>query len=74
MCKTAGASPYLGVTMTDPQPPVYNVGDRVWYDGAVIGAATVTAVDDSGISIHTDSGSDEFTSWPHLTPLADHQP
>ena len=58
--------------MTDPQPPTYAVDDRVWYDGAVIGPGTVTRIDGDAIYVHVDSGEDEVTSWPHLTPLADH--
>jgi hypothetical protein len=52
--------------------PVYSIGDRVWYSGAIEGPATVTDVQDATIYIHTDSGLYEVTSWPHLEPLADH--
>lgn len=59
--------------MTDPQP-TYNVGDRVWYDGSEMGPGTVTQVEDAAIFVDLDSGNKAVTSWPHLTPLADHTP
>lgn len=60
-----------GGTVPDP---TYAVGDRVWYDGSEIGPGTVTRVDGATFYGDLDSGNKFITSWPYLTPLADHTP